>query len=229
MTRWIAVLSRRRPVIVVSAVVVAIGVVTFITIRAGTRNDDLVPATEASTTVPLSGPHAELLRLLDQGRQASYTVTYRQVGPAGESTVHQSRRPPQERTETVSGAGEDTRRRVTVVSDSGRLGCTQQGSGPWSCEPQPGRGGGFLSDVVTAGIVAQISTLEVEARDERVAAYDVRCFTVSGGEVPPAEMCLTEGGILVRVVAGNTRLEMTELDRARPPDSAFVPPTQSPG
>ena len=229
MSRWTAAVSRRRPVILIGAVVVAIGVVTFVTIRAGTRDDDLVPATEASTTVPLSGPHAELLRLLDEARQASYTVTYRQAGPAGESSVRQSRRPPRERTETVSGAGEDAKRNVTVVADSGRVGCTQQGSGPWSCERQPGRGGGALGDILSASITAQIRSLKVEARDERVAGSDVRCFTVAGGQGPPAEMCLTKDGILVRVVAGDTRLELTQLDRATPPDSAFVPPAQPPG
>lgn len=229
MSRWTAVLSRRRPAVVIGAVVVAIGIVTFVTIRAGTRDDDLVPATEASTTVPPPGPQAELLRLVDRGRQASYAVTYRQVGPAGESTVHVSRRPPRERTETVSGAGEDTKRSVTVVSDSGRVGCTQQGTAPWSCERQPGRGGGALGDILSATIVAQIRTLNVEPRDEKLAGNDARCFTVSGGQGPPAEMCLTAEGILVRVVAGETRLEVTELDRATPPDSAFVPPAQPPG
>ena len=229
MSRWTAVLSRRRSAIVIGAVVLAIGVVTFVTIRAGTRNDDLVPATEASTTVPPSGPQAELLRLLDRGRQATYSVTYRQVGPAGESTVRQARRPPEERTETVSGTGGEAKRNVTVVSDTGRVGCTQQGSGPWSCERQPGRGGGAISDILTASMVAQMRTLTVEARDDTVTGQDVRCFTVSGGQGPPAETCLTKEGILVRVVGGETRLEMTELDRGAPPDSTFVPPAPPSG
>ena len=229
MSRWSAAVARHRRVAVIVAVVVAIGVVTFVTIRAGTRNDDLVPASEASTTLPPSGPQGELLRLLDGGRQATYSVTYRQLGPAGESTVRQARRPPEERTETVSGTGGEAKRDVTVVSDTGRVGCTQQGSGPWSCERQPGRGGGAIADILSASIVAQMRALTVEARDDRVAGQEVRCFTVSGGEGPPAEMCLTKEGILVRVVAGDTRLELTELDRAAPPDSAFVPPAQPSG
>ena len=223
------VLSRRRPAVVIAVVVVAIGVITFVTIRAGTQGDDLVPATEAPTTVPPSGPHGELLRLFDQGRRASYSATYRQVGPAGDSVVRLARRPPEERTETVSGSGDGTRRTLTVVTVTGRVECTQEGSGPWSCSPQSGRGGGALTDVVSASLVSQIRAFQVEARDERVAGQQARCFTLSGGPGPPAEMCLTTEGILARVGAGDTRLEMTTLDRSRPPDSAFVPPTAPTG
>jgi hypothetical protein len=224
MSRLTAALSGRRPVVVVAGVVVAIGVITFLTIRAGTRGDDLVPATEASTTVPLSGPHAELLRLFAQGRRASYAVVYRQVGPAGESVVRQARRPPEERTETESGTGEAVKRTTTVLTATGRVGCTQEGSGPWSCSPQPGRGGGALTDILSATIVSQMGALKAEASDQQVAGQDVRCFTLSGAEGPSAEMCLTTDGILARVGAGDTRLEMTALDRGAPPDSAFVPP-----
>lgn len=224
MNRLVAALSRHRRVAVIAAVVVAIGVVTFVTIRAGTRNDDLVPAVEASTTLPASGPHAEFLRLFDAGRKASYSVTYRQTGPGGESTVRQARRPPEERVETESGAGGDAKHTVTVVSKTGSVGCTRQGGGPWSCEPQPGRSSGALTDILSGTIVAQISALKVEPRSDRVADQDVRCFVLSGGEGPPAEMCLTREGILARVVAGDTRLELTAVNRATPPDSAFVPP-----
>ena len=226
---WVAALSRQRRVWVIGAVVVAIGVVTFLTIRAGTGGDDLVPATEAPTTVPLSSSHAELLRLVEQGRRASYSVVYRQVGPAGESIVRQARRPPEERVENVSGTGDATKRTMTVVTATGRIGCTQEGTGPWSCAPQPGRGGGALTDILSATIVAQLGSLEVEGRDDQVAGHDVRCFTLTGSQGPPAEMCLTTDGILARVVAGDTRLEMTELDRAAPPDSAFVPPAPPSG
>lgn len=229
MSRWVAALSRHRRAATIAAVVVAIGVITFVTIRAGTRNDDLVPATEASTSVPLSGPHAEFLRLFDQGRKASYSATYRQVGPGGESRVRQARRPPEERVETESGGAGDTKRVVTVVSETGRVGCTQEGSGPWSCERQPGRGGGAITDILSATIVAQISALKVDPRSDRVGEQEVRCFALSGGQGPPAEMCLTREGILARVVAGDTTLELTALNRATPPDSAFVPPAQPSG
>ncbi len=229
MSPWAAVLARRRPVVLIGAVVIAIAAVTFFTIRAGTGGDDLVPATEAPTTVPLSGPHAELLRLLDQGRNASYSVTYRQVAPAGESLARQVLRPPEERIETESGSGESTRRTTTVVTTTGRVECTQTGSGPWSCSRQPGRGRGGFANILTASIVSQIGAFRVEAANERVAGHDVRCFVISGTEGPPAEMCLTREGIIARVNAGDTRLEMTALNRARPPDSAFVPPAAPSG
>lgn len=224
MSRWTAVVSRRRPVVVIASIAVAIGVITFLTIRAGTRNDDLVPATEASTTVPLSGPHGELLGLFDQGRKASYSVTYRQTGPAGESVVRQARRPPEERTEVESGSGDGVRRTLTVVTVTGRFGCTREGSGPWSCSPEPGRGGGALTDILSATLVSQLRSFRVEARDERVGGEETRCFTLTGEQGPPAEMCMTPEGILARVGAGDTRLEMTALDRRRPPDGAFALP-----
>lgn len=227
MSRLLALLRRHRRVAVIAAIVVAIGVVTFVTIRAGTRNDDLVPAVEATTVPPPSGPQGELLRLFDQGRRASYSAVYRQAGPAGESTVHQTRRPPEERVETEGGA--DAKHTVTVVSGDGRVACTQQGGGPWSCERQPGRSGGALTDILSATVVAQLRNFDVAPRDDRVGAEDVRCFTLTGRQGSPAEMCMTRDGILARVVAGDTRLELTELDRSRPPDSAFVPPAPPTG
>ncbi len=224
MTRLPAVLSRRRRAFVIGAVVVAIGIVTFLTVRAGTRSDDLVPAVEATTSVPLAGPQAEMLRLLERGRNGTYSATYRQTGPRGETIVRQVRRPPNERSETETGSGEGLRRSVTVVSATGRVVCAQQGGGPWTCENRPGRGTGAITDALSATVVAQISRLKVEPTDAQVAGQETRCFNVSGGEGPPAEMCLTRDGVLARVVAGDTRLEMTELDRSNPPDSAFVPP-----
>jgi hypothetical protein len=229
MSRLGATLSRHRRVAVITAVVLAIGLITFVTIRAGTRNDDLVPAVEASTTVPLQGARGEFLRLFDQGREASYSATYRQTGPAGESTVRLARRPPEERLETESGAGEEVKRSANVVMARERVVCTQDRNGPWSCSRQPGRGTGAFTEVVSASIVSQISAFEVEARDEQVGGQAVRCFTFSGPQGPPAEMCLTREGILARVVAGDTRLELTALNRAAPPDSAFVPPAQPSG
>ncbi|HWC10172.1 MAG TPA: hypothetical protein VG455_03025, partial [Acidimicrobiales bacterium] len=167
MSRWAAVLSRRRPALLIAAVAIGIAVITFVTIRAGSRGDDLVPATEAPTTAPLSSSQAELLRLFEQGRRASYSVVYRQVGPAGESIVRQARRPPEERVENISGTGDATKRTTTVVTATGRIGCTQEGTGPWSCAPQPGRGGGALTDILSATIVAQLRSLEVEGRDHK--------------------------------------------------------------
>ena len=229
MSRWTAALSRHRRVAVIVAVAVAIGIVIFLTIRAGTRSDDLVEATEASTTVPLSGPHAELLRLFERGRRATYSVTYRQVGPEGESTVRQARRPPEERVETASGSGDGIRRTTTVVTATGRIGCTQEGTGPWSCSPQPGRGSGALTDILSASIVSQLGAFKVEERGEQVGGQDSRCFTLSGAQGTQAEMCLTTDGILARVTGGDTRLELTQLDRAPPPDSAFRPPAPGGG
>lgn len=229
MSRLVAAISRHRRAAVITAVVLAIAVVTFVTIRAGTRNDDLVPAVEASTTVPLQGPQGDFLRLFGQGRQASYSGTYHQTGPAGESTVRLARRPPEERVETESGAGEGIKRTATVVMATGRVGCTQDGTGPWSCSRQPGRGSGALTDVLTASLVSQISAFKVEGRDDQVGGQAVRCFTFSGSQGPPAEMCLTTEGILARLVAGDTRLELMALNREAPPDSAFVPPAQPSG
>ena len=229
MSRLGAALSRHRRVAVITAVVVAIGLITFVTIRAGTRNDDLVPATEAPTSLPTSGPHAEFLRLFGEGRKANYSVTYRQTGPAGESTVRQARRPPDERLETESSSGSDTEHTVTVLSATGRVACSRRGGGPWSCEAQPGRGSGALTDILSGTLVAQIGALKVDPRNDRVGDQDVRCFVLSGGQGSPAEMCLTREGILARVVAGDTRLELTALNRATPPDSAFVPPAQPSG
>ena len=224
MSRWPAALSRHRRAVAVAAVVIAIGVVTFLTIRAGSNNDDLVPATEASTTLPPSGAQAELLRLLEAGRQANYTASYRQSGPTGESQVRQARRPPQERMDTTSGSGDQTKREVDITLPSGRVGCTQQGTEPWSCEKKAGGTGGSLTNIMTSTIVGQLRGYNTEARDERVATEPSRCFTLSGGEGGPAEICFTTDGILSRVVAGDVRLELTDLDRRAPGDDVFVLP-----
>lgn len=235
--------ARHRSAVVAGVVVVAIAVVTFVVIRAGTgggADHSATPAT-ATTTAP-SGPAAELVSLVRRAESANLDVAYAGTeASTGTFSAHLWRRSPLGRLDTESGQGDGARRSAQLVSAAGPVACTQAGSAPWSCAPKPGLALGDVG-VVSPALVAKLSVLDVSVRDDRLLGQGVRCFTVAapattgtpatgtpatGAAGPPdvtAELCLTSDGIPVRVVLGSTHLYAVSLVRGRPPDSVFKPP-----
>jgi len=181
------VVARHRSAVVAGVVVVAIAVVTFVVIRAGTggRGDRSATPATATTTGP-SGPAAELVSLVRRAESTNLDVAYAGTGarslsgsgPGGTFSAHLWRRSPLARLDTESGQGDGARRSAQLVSAAGPVACTQAGSAPWSCAPAPGLALGDVG-VVSPALVAKLSTLDVSVRDDRLLGQGVRCFTVT--------------------------------------------------
>lgn len=225
MSRRFDPLGRHRAPVAVVLVVLAIAIAIFFTIRTGTgEHRSASPPTPSSTAAAPAGPGAELVRLLAHSGTLDFDVRYTTVNQSSaSSSAHLWRRPPLARLDTETGSGDAARRSSEILTTSGPVSCTQVGAEPWSCAPKPGLKIGDLG-VVPPVVVAALSSLQVTARDDTVVGMAVRCFTVSGGHGPSAELCLTPDGIPARMVAGAARLDLVSLSRTRPPDSVFEPP-----
>jgi len=225
------VVTRHRAVVLVGLVVTGIAVLTYLTLRSGTRTTTKAgtPATASTTTVP--GAAGELLALVKRGQAVNIDIAYTGTTPAPFS-AHLWRRGPLARLDNESGSGEAAVANSQLVTASGPLSCTRTGSGPWSCVPKPGLAVGDVG-VVSPALVATLSGLDVNVYDDRVIGQAVRCFTLarprtsagaSAAGDAAANLCLTSDGIAVRVDLGPTHLEAVSLDRGRPGDSVFKPP-----
>jgi hypothetical protein len=221
----------------VGVVVVAIAVVTFVIIRAGTGSGPSASPSASPTTTP-TGSTAELVALVRRSQVVDVDVAYTGSGTtSGAFEAHLWRRSPLARLDTDSGQGETLKASTQLVGTSGPQACTKAGTAPWSCVPKPGLSLGDVG-VVSPALVAKLSSLDVSVHDDRILDQAVRCFTVArpagatttgptgaGADLDAAELCLTSDGIPVRVVAGPTRLDAVSLNRGRAPDSVFQPPT----
>lgn len=233
MKRLRGFIAAHRAMVLVAVTVVGIVVVTFVVIRAGTDTASKA-ATPAPVTTAPRGPAGELVRLVERGRSVNVDVAYTGTTGASRFTTHLWRRSPLARIDSEVNSPDATTRSAQIVTSSGPVACTQQGSAPWSCAPKPGLGVADVG-VVSPALVARLSTLEVTVRDDRILGTEARCFslarptatTVAGAataDASAAGLCLTSDGIPVRVEGGSTRLEAVSLNRGRPPDSVFKPP-----
>jgi len=233
-----AVVARHRPAVIVGVVVVAIAVVTFVVIRAGTGSGPSASPSASPTTTP-TGSTAELVALVRRSQAVDVDVAYTGTETtSGAFGAHLWRRSPLARLDTDSGQGDTLERSTQLVGPSGPQACTKAGTAPWSCVPKPGLTLGDVG-VVSPALVAKLSSLDVSVHDDRILDQAVRCFTVArpagtttttsptgaGADLNAAELCLTSDGIPVRVVAGPTRLDAVSLNRGRAPASVFQPPT----
>jgi len=228
-------IAAHRAAVMVGVIVAAIAALTYLTIRAGTGTKAArPPATPATaTTKALSGPAAELVRLVGRGQAVNIDVAYTATTATPSTfTAHLWRRGPLARLDNESGSGDGAVRTSQLVTASGPFSCTQTGSTPWSCVPKPDLRIGDVG-VVSPALVSTLSALDVTVHDEQVLGQPARCFavarpatstaaTVAGGDA--ASLCLSPDGIPVRLEIGPTRLEAVSLNRARPPDSIFKAP-----
>lgn len=215
---------RHRPVLAVGLVVVAISAVIALVVLDG-RDQPRASTGPATTTTapPLTGAAAELVGLLETGTKLAFDVRYTLFSPDGvPATVRLWNAPPRRRIDTESGSGAELRRTARFFLASRTVVCERSTDGAWTCKAGPGSavGSGLLPD----GFVSGLSRFSVVARTERIAEREARCFAVSSPESPPAEVCVTADGILVRIDAGSVKAELVELDRAPPPAEIFELP-----
>lgn len=168
----------------------------------------------------------EMISLVEKGRKATFHARYRATPSGGqgagqELTLELWRKPPLEREDTLFVTqGARGHSAGFLRPDKATL-CTRRNDEPWTCNPLPGvqRSG---PEALVSQLSETVARSRVEVRDDTVAGFPVRCFTVavSGS---PAELCLTEEGVSARVSAGGTRIELVSLSEDVP-DSVFEPP-----
>lgn len=210
---------------VVGGVVLAIAATIFLTVRLS--QDEGRPAAEPptpSTSVApgLTGAAAELVRLMEAGTKIAFDGRYTVSGSGAPGTVRLWSRPPHLRVDTELGSGAELRRTGLFSLPSGTVRCSSQADGPWTCKSQPDLplGSGLLPEV----FVAQLPQYSVEARVDRIADQEARCFALSNTTGQPGDLCVTPDGILLRVKSPTVTVELVALDRSPPPEQIFELP-----
>lgn len=162
------------------------------------------------------GPGArELIALLEKGAHATYharyTATPSEGGGPHEMWLEIWRKPPREREDSVVVEGDRTTRSAAFFLPRDAALCTERGAGSWSCgalSPTERRGPRSLIDATIESI--GIATVE-ESRSETIAGQRARCFAIPV-QGQAGQMCVTHGGVLARLSAGGTRIELVELE-----------------
>ena len=220
--------GRHRSKLIVGLVVVGLAATIGLTIALSRNDPEPAARAPVPTTRPAGevGPGAadELVRLLDAGAKVAFDGRYAVASDSGGalSTLRLWQKPPLVRLDTESGSGAEARRSGQFALPTGPVSCGRDPAGVWTCKADPGLR--LRSGLVPDDILAKLSVLAVEARDERVGGEVARCFAISGAGAVRADVCVTPDGVPVRVLASAIRIELAQLDRSPPPDEVFRPP-----
>ena len=230
--------SRRSLVLAVVALLVLVGVGIFLVVSGGDDDDDDggsgisgelpdAPTVPPPVTGEVSAEAEELIALLDLGEEGRYHALYVVNGdPAvvgGETTLELWRDGGRSRRDTHVVAEGGTADTVGILNAEGAaISCSRVDEGDWTCveaeSPEEVEG-----DVI-GSVRSQLTGAEVTPRDDEIDGRDVRCFAFSTTD-GPAEICVTDAGVVVRLGAGDVALELTELD-AEVPGDVFTPPAE---
>lgn len=222
-------MNRRWLVAAVAAGVAGVVVVFLILVAGG---DDR-PRSSTGIDLTALGPQgSELVRLLRQGELETFHARYRATSPPGEEGGDQEvsmelwQKPPRQRQDLlISAAGQQGRTSGFVLGDRS-VSCTQNAGEPWSCrEVDAAAVGG--PDAFLRLLATEVSGGALDARDDTIAGSPVRCFHFPL-PASTADVCVTRQGVLARVAAGESFIELVELG-STVPDRIFSPPARVEG
>jgi hypothetical protein len=233
--------ARRRPspavLAVVGAVVgagVAVAIVGLVwgfggsspSPSSGSGSGSSTTGTGASSNTFSAGAR-RLQGLLLAGTKLTYHVTYAltTTNPqaAGQTAVVEVwHEPPLERQDTsltVSGAPAEHQEALSLTS--GLVGCTQVGTGNWSCSPASSSAP-TGPDAVISQIVQSLPKDQVTEHDSSIANMPAHCFDLnnSGTKI---DVCVNSDGVPILVTNGTDTLRSTGYGRTIP-KGTFVPP-----
>jgi hypothetical protein len=193
--------------------------------EAPVRRSTTTTAPPVSTTVPRAAPLGEVGEELDglvgAGRLVDHHAIYEVTDPALPEGLEQSvevwRKGELFRADIVERAANGTRRQTAISGGPVNRSC-ETVNGVQTCETVDAvpldLPGAFVAAVLAA--VEEDEDAELEVRDEDVAGYEARCFSVED----VGELCLAGDGVMLRLVLqGATVLATQIIDDV--PDTAF--------
>lgn len=205
-------------------VVIALGLLVFVTVVAGRRGHvSSRPPEAAAFDLTVLGPEGgELATLLAKGATQTFHARYRAVSPdQPDLTIEYWRKPPRQRQDLVVSVSGQVGRTASFVLPGRTRSCVQEGPAPWKCEKVAGAPGGG-PDAFLRLLVAQVGGPALDVRDDTVAGSAVRCFRFPV-QAAIADVCATRTGVAARVSDGSSLIELTELTPSVP-DRVFTPP-----
>jgi hypothetical protein len=159
---------------------------------------------------------AELIDLATAGTRGRYHARYEQ----SDGTVMEVwRRDDDVRQDVIAADGHTVR---VVRRDGMTTRCDQPVGGQWRCID-------VVNDSeadVTARLIRDLRGAGLEVADDEIAGATARCFSSrpgGDGGMESVAICLTEHGVLARLVADDQLLEMSSLDGDIPGDVFDLP------
>lgn len=215
--------GRGRGAWVAGAVVLVGGVLALALLTRGGGDG----ASSTTTTAPVDQARS-LNDLVALGRETVAHVTYSVVDPSqtsGSTTVETWRVPPRYRYDQVVTSSTGARRDVQLDDGRELVRCVQlQPGGPTSCPdraaltaPRTPQVAALVPPDLARTFVYSVTQAAtpptLEASDAEVAGRPARCFAADG----VGELCLSPDGVVLRLVLGQLRVEVTALDDVVPP------------
>jgi hypothetical protein len=201
--------------------------VVFLVLAIGA--DDRPRATTGVDLTALGPQGSELVRLLRQGELETFHARYRATSPPGDDGGGQEvsmevwQKPPRQRQDLLVTAGDQQGRTSGYVLGDRSVSCTQSGGEPWTCRQVDTAAGGG-PDAFLRLLATEVSGGALDARDDTIAGASVRCFHFPL-PASTADVCVTRRGVLARVAAGESFIELVELG-STVPDRIFSPPAR---
>jgi hypothetical protein len=184
-------------------------------------DDDGDVATAATSTSVTAGPlndtARQLVDLLELGRTRRYHAVYRLAqGDVPPLRIEVWSSPPNSRYDTGPQGSKPTSR--VHIDDKTTVTCTRDTPAEaWSCDTKEGGEGGIVGDLRN-----QVAGLAIAVRTEEIDDRPARCYTYGEG-IATTDLCLDDGGLLLRLHRGPATYEVVSLDD-NVPETAFAPP-----
>ena len=193
-------IARSRTGVLVAAAVALVAAVVAFAVQ-DPDGDDRSPAAD------------ELVALVEDGRELTYRASYESTlaDPRAASTkvtLKVWRKGELSRQDLSVRNGDSTNQTSTFQLPDRTVRCTRVGDSPWSCAAQsPNK----AEDPSAAAIEEEFANKATSVTDESIAGMPTRCFTFPGKQL--SEACLTDEGVLARMVTAASSFELTSLTR----------------
>ena len=223
--------SQARAAIAGAALALAIGVLVVVVVQWGGDDDPDRPlpsdisVREAEPSAGLDDGGAELVALLEAGRQGRHHARYELAGDEleGESTIEVWRDGDRVRQDTeLRTADGEVARTAAVTTGGTTVACSRVGEEPWACAEAESETAADSPGEVFGTVEQQLRGVDVSASDDEVDGRQVRCFEFSATD-GEGRACVTPDGVPVLVSIGTSEIRLAALDDDVPGD-VFTPP-----
>jgi hypothetical protein len=201
-----------------------------LTAACGSKGPDRIDAVRAAANQDraVSPVGQNLVDLLNHARTMSYHATYTVVTDdsqmnAGKFVVDIWRKPPMVREDTTNSLQGGTARSAEILQASGiRAHCEKQGNDPWVCTKVSSTVRDDFDNLV-GDATAQLAGAIVTQTTEKTNGRTTQCFAIKPLGDTSTTACVTDDGIVTKIKAAGSSLEMTNLQLSAT-DKDFDPP-----